>query len=397
MAEAKARASVQNDSSSTASVALGSESKNESSRSWEESGSLVLTKIERLRNLAPALSKLLADLVSQTSAQQSIVFIDDFYYIRTSDQAYVLDYLHQVCKGTNVWIKICGVGTRLRPYRDDDPPVGMEPENDIFRLSLDLTLEDFVTAKRFLEKVMDGILGSKGTVESFLSDTARDRIILASGGAVVRDYINLVDDALDIALRDKQKKDPGSSSFRIGAEHINTAASKRLDKKEEEDLAADAQEDHSSLRERWHHVLKFSRSKENTQFVLFRQDQLSETKWGAQVQQLQNLRLLHRITTAVPNTENWRGIKTVVVMIDLATAARQRLNQEVIPFWQGQAQMDRLRRAEWVYSPDFDRDELPSRTSSAKKKAPDTKAPTPTRDVGFQASLLDNGSGEDGR
>ncbi|WP_406105512.1 hypothetical protein [Micromonospora globbae] len=352
----------------------------ESSKSWAEAGSAEFTKIQRLRDLAPRLSKLLTRLVSETTAQRSIIFVDDFYYINTADQPHVLDYLHQVCKGTSVWIKVCGVGSRLRPYNDGNPPVGMEPGNDIFRLGLDVTLENFLPAKRFLERIVEGILAPLDfKITDVLSETARERIILASGGAVARDYINLIDDALDIALQQNQKKNEGTARFRIGTEDIMQAARNRLNKKEEEDLTTDAQENHNALRSRWQHVQKFARSKDNTQFVLFRQEDLTETTWGAEVQQLQNLRLLHRITTAVPNAANWRGVKTVVMMIDLASVARQRLNQEIIPFWKRQAEMDRLRRAEWVYSPDFDHVDAAELEKPAKKTA--KKRPSGTEEA----------------
>jgi hypothetical protein len=341
----------------------------ESSRSWSEGGADEFTKIQRLRDLAPRLSRLLSRLVSETTVRRSIIFIDDFYYINTTDQPAVLDYLHQVCKGTSVWIKVCGVGSRLKPYVDGNPPVGMEPANDIFRLVLDVTLEQFPAAKRFLEQVVEGILAPlEFKIEDVLSDVARERAILASGGAVARDYINLIDDALDIALQQNQRKSQGASRFRIGTEDIMQAARNRLNKKEEEDLTTDARENHTALRSRWQHVQKFARSM-GTQFVLFRQEDLTETPWGTEVQQLQNLRLLHRITTAVPNTGNWRGVKTVVVMIDLASVARQRLNQEISPFWKRQAEMDRLRRAEWVYSPDFEKADSSCGDNGTAKKA----------------------------
>jgi hypothetical protein len=50
------------------------------------------------------------------------------------------------------------VGSRLKLYVDGDPPIGMEPENDIWSLELDLTLEHFTLAKSFLEHILDGIL-----------------------------------------------------------------------------------------------------------------------------------------------------------------------------------------------------------------------------------------------
>ena len=76
------------------------------------------------------------------------------FYVPLRDHPYVLDYLHQVCKGTGIWLKVGGVGTRLRPYQDGDPPIGMQINHDIDRLALDVTLEEFNTAQAFPEKVL---------------------------------------------------------------------------------------------------------------------------------------------------------------------------------------------------------------------------------------------------
>ena len=95
------------------------------------------------------------------------------------------------------------------------------------------------------------------------------------------------------------------------------------------------------------------REQGNSAFVLFRQQDLDSATWGNEVRQLENLRLLHRIRDAVPNTPNWRGVKVVVYMVDLGQVAVQRLRTGIPTFWQGTAEFDKLRRAEWVYAPEW--------------------------------------------
>lgn len=80
----------------------------------------------------------------------TLVVLDDFYHIRLADQPEVLAYLHQVTKGLDISLKICGVKHRLNPFADGDPPVGMQPEHDAGTISLDITLERFEVAKRSL-------------------------------------------------------------------------------------------------------------------------------------------------------------------------------------------------------------------------------------------------------
>lgn len=89
--------------------------------------------------------------------------------------------------------------------------------------------------------------------------------------------------------------------------------------------------------------------KGRTAFILVRQEDIDKAEWGEEIRQLENLRLLHRIKDAVPNTANWRGVKCIVFMVDLGQVAHQRLRAGIPDFWSGAAEFDKLRRAEWIY------------------------------------------------
>jgi hypothetical protein len=331
-------------------------------RSRSSSAALLATaeyeelKIERLQQLASRLAAELTNLVRGAPTERAVVFIDDFYYVRLDDQADVLDYLQQVVKNTGIWLKVGGVGTRMRPFRDADPPVGMQPSQDIDPLTIDVTLSDFSTAERFLERMMDGILKpiDLSTARLF-TETARTRMVLACGGAVARDYVTLTGAAVDAAVErlSKQSAPTPDTLVTIQAEDVNLAARQRLNKKEDEELDQDAGPDAQRLKERWRDVCAFVREQGNSAFVLFRQQDLDTAAWGNEVRQLENLRLLHRIRDAVPNTPNWRGVKVVVYMVDLGQVAVQRLRTGIPTFWQGTAEFDKLRRAEWVYAPEW--------------------------------------------
>lgn len=313
-------------------------------------------KIQRLQQLAPRIAELLSALVARSTDHHVIIFIDDYYFVRLEDQPYVLDYLHQVCKSTGVWLKVGGVGSRLRPFVEGNPPVGMQPTQDIDRLALDITLDDFATAQRFLEDMLDGVLNPFGVKTAKLfTETSRARMVLACGGAVARDYITLTDAALDEAIERMSKSGTYSESatVNIQAADVHRAVRKRLNTKEEEELSIDAGTDAPKLSARWRDICEFTRESGDIAFVLVKQSDLDGTTWGKEVQQLESFRLLHRIKDTVPNTPNWRGIKTMAFMVDLAQVADQRLSTGIPEFWKGTAEFDKLRRAEWVYSPDW--------------------------------------------
>jgi len=313
-------------------------------------------KIERLQQLAPRIAGVLTRLVNHSSQQHAIVFIDDYYFVRLQDQPHVLDYLHQVCKSTGVWLKVGGVGSRLRPFVEGNPPIRMQSNQDLDWLALDVTLDDFATAQRFLEEMLEGVLSShKVTAAQLFTDTARSRMVLACGGAVARDYITLTDAALDEAV-ERMSKDgtyKDSAKVNIQSQDVHRAVRKRLNTKEEEEFSLDAGTDAPTLSVHWRDICDFTRESGDIAFVLIKQSDLESTGWGKEIQQLESLRLLHRIKDTVPNTPNWRGIKTMAFMVDLAQVADQRLRTGIPEFWKGTAEFDKLRRAEWVYSPDW--------------------------------------------
>lgn len=349
-------------SSTTAAAAaeMSGEAALRTSQSTTEMAQYEELKIERLQQMASALSVELTELVRRASQDRAVIFIDDFYYVRLEDQPSVLNYLQQVCKSTGIWLKVGGVGTRMRPFKDGDPPIGMQPRQDIDPLPLDVTLNEFGTAQRFLEAMLDGVVAPLGlATRELFTDGARSRMVLACGGAVARDYVTLTAAALDAAVERLNKKGAPAerTMITIKAEDVNLAARRRLNEKEEQDLNVDAGPDAARLKERWRDVCDFIREQGDTGFILIRQRDLDEAEWGEDIRQLENLRLLHRIRDAVPNTPNWRGVKTVVFMVDLGQVAIQRLRMGIPSFWESTSEFDKLRRAEWVYGPDW-RDRL---------------------------------------
>ena len=315
-------------------------------------------KEEILRDLLPAIAETL-ELDATASGYESIlVVLDDYYFVAKDSQPLVLDYLHGATKRNNIWLKIGSVRSRTHTFADGNPPLGMQPPHDLQHLSLDVGLEEFSTAKSFLESVTNGVLEPVGfKIRDVLSGTARERAVLVAGGAVARDYFDLLIAAVDAGWETNQRSKTASDSFIIGAEDVQVAAGLRLQRKMS-DLRNDAGREAPELQKRFDDLLRFVRDRE-TFFFLINRDSL-ETYWGRQIEELEDLRFVHRIMTTRPNTGSWRGVDTVVFMVDLAAIVEKRMRKAPVEFWKpGKA--DQLRRAEWIYAPDW--------TSKAKGSA----------------------------
>lgn len=343
-----------------------------------ESAQYEVLKIDRLKSLANDTSKLIGQIIQKSSNGSAVVFLDDYYFVPYDDQPFVLSYLHQVCKGTGIWLKVGGVGSRLKPYVDGNPPVGMEPSQDISEVALDVTLAEFNTAQRFLEAMLDGVIHPHVSTKDLFTEDARARMILACGGAVARDYITLTEGALDEAVERMSKGGDytDESIVKIWAVDIQSAVKKQMNIKEKEAFQRDAGSDASALSNRWNDICDFVRSTDDL-FILVPQADLEREPWGKEVQQLENLRLIHRIKDTIPNAKSWQGVKTMVFMIDLGQLPNVRLSKKIPQFWSSVADFNSLRRAAWVYTPDWRQDPTTALAPTANIASPPSVATSP--------------------
>ncbi|MER5744381.1 hypothetical protein ABT097_14055 [Streptomyces sp. NPDC002225] len=306
-------------------------------------------KEDFLRDLAPAIAQVLEKAARLEGRRSLLVVLDDFYFITKDRQPLVLDHLHGITKRSNVWLKIGSVQSRTHSFADGDPPLGMQPPHDLQYLSLDVGLADFGTAKAFLEEVANGVLASVGLkINDVLTPAARERAVLIAGGAVTRDYFDLLSAAADAGWESAQRGQNGDS-FMIGAEDVQSAAGLRLQRKQG-DLRSDAGRDAPALEARFADLVKFVRNRDTFFFLVSREHM--DTEWGREIVELEDLRFVHRILTTRPNTATWRGKDTDVFMVDIPALVTKRMRKAPVEFWKP-GKSDELRRAGWVYAPDW--------------------------------------------
>lgn len=325
------------------------------------------TKEDILRDFSPALACALDRSTGARCRGFLFLIIDDFYFIEKRAQPFVLDHLHGITKRSRVWLKIGSVHSRTRSFADGDPPVGMQPPNDLQHVSLDLGLSEYATAKGFLEQVADGVLEPIGlSIGGALTDTARSRAVQVAGGAVVRDYFDLVVGAADAAWESAQKKGRAQAKFRIGAEDIQEAA-KTIAERKIVDLRNDTGRDAPGLEERFRDIIGFVRERDSFYFSVRRED--LDAHWGRQIAELQDLRFVHKIMVTRPNTGSMRKRDVIVFMVDISALIDRRMQKAPVEFWKPR-QSDLLRKASLVYSPGW----LPSERGRKRRVTPRDRA-----------------------
>jgi hypothetical protein len=305
------------------------------------------TKMDGLVEAALLIRNVLGDAQKEI-AVPTLVVLDDFYHIPLNDQAQVLAYLHQVVKGLDISLKICAVQRLLRPFAPGHPPVGMEPEQDAGTISLDITLEQFDTARRFLERVLEGICAPLDIdIDRLLTEGGRERLVLASGG-VARDYISLVRRALRNATeRESHQFRPKN---RITAEDVAQAATALYEQKQDE-LKRDAEDEADRLRSRLSELVRFCVETHRTNVFLIETTKLQEEEWGKEVQALADLRFVHRVATLSTKRAAYAGRKFAAFTIDLSTWTSTRSEQiKPISFWEREGRQ-KIRDPNLIYTP----------------------------------------------
>ena len=306
------------------------------------------TKMEGLYASATQVREVIGLAMDQLSDTTGYIALDDFHHVPFTDQPKVLSYLHQVVKNIDVWLKIGAVRHRLNPFVEGDPPIGLQLGHDASALSLDVTLEQFDLAKRFLEDILAGVCDPLGIDPQVLAtDTGATRLVLASGG-VARDYLSLA----RIALRASNERVSYQARphNRITAEDVNEA-SKEISTQKEEDLLLDSGPNAENLRSRLDALAEFCLDVNQTNVFLVDATKLREQEWGRQIQALADLRLVHDIGALSVQTASYRGRAFRGFTLDLSTytvTRAERIRQ--IEFWTSEGRQS-ARRAALIYDP----------------------------------------------
>jgi hypothetical protein len=277
----------------------------------------------------------------------AFLLLDDLYHIRKSDQADVIDYLHRIAKGLNLWIKVGTIRHRSRWYTYSDPPRGMKLGDDAEEIDLDVTLEKYDLTKRFLLRILEQFARETGLkLDDVLTDGARDRLVLASGG-VARDFLTIFRRAIDVA-RERLARGESFRGEKIGAEDVNKAAGE-FDKFKREDFSRDAGKDEEKkLLEIFERVSDFCSADAKANCFLIDKDYNEPDVEN--IPDLVDLKFLHHVRSRVTVRERVNRLYDAY-MLDLSqyTGERARRNFEIVEFW-GQNAEDALRKSRYIFA-----------------------------------------------
>lgn len=280
-------------------------------------------ELESVKVLVPQLQQLLA-LLSEETQSPVFVFLDDVHYLPRDEVPIFLDKLHGATRDTRVWLKVAGIKHQMRWFVTN-PPVGLQTGHDALTINLDVTLQDPKRAKSFLQDVLSGYLDECDAKprRGFLSVTALDRLVLASGG-VPRDFSTLCAGALKSALQ-------RSKARAAGVQDVNEAAglaAKDKLQELEEDAAAALGSARAILRA-LNVVREYLLSEKQITFCLVDfLDKEQHPEEYALTQSLMDLRMLHLVHASLSDRDH-AGKRHEVYLLDLSQYTGARLKQKL--------------------------------------------------------------------
>jgi hypothetical protein len=276
----------------------------------------------------------------------AVLVLDDLYHIRRSDQAKVIDYFHRVAKGNKLWLKIGTIKHRTDWYIHGNPPIGLKLGDDASEVNLDLTLEQYRTSRKFLQLILEQLVGevTNFNVNELINTSAIDRLVVASGG-VARDFLGIFGKALIFA---RERGEGHHRGQKIGVEDVNKAAGE-YDPNKREEFKLDTDEDRVQLESEFQKIVGFCTEQAKCNVFLVHQKTDSVKK--ALIDQLVDLRLVHLVKSRVTTKSTKAGELFEAYMLDLSqyTAARKIHDMHLVDLSKDEAN-DEIRRNSLVYT-----------------------------------------------
>jgi hypothetical protein len=222
--------------------------------------------------------------------------VDDFYHLTRTDQPYVMDYLHRLCKDLPLYFKVASLRHASILYADrDGQPIGAQERHDYQPINIDFTLADLRRTEgqnRSIFHEFGRIAGMSGAeVDALFKGDGFRRLVLAGGG-VPRDCLSLFLEVLD-AVRGN------GGDGRIGKDDVRILSRSNFERRIEE-LKQDSEGREQDALIRGIYVLRrFCIDRKTNLFMISEQMMQQEDRIRDLVYRLLDYRIIHNAGSAL--------------------------------------------------------------------------------------------------
>lgn len=261
----------------------------------ERSFKLHKDKLQELDRWLPELKESIRTFfILSSNINYLILQIDDLYHLKRSDQAFVVDYIHRLCKDLPIFFKIATLRHASTLYLDrDGQPIGAQERHDYQPINIDYTFSDFPKTMKqnwsILEKFGKQAGLQAAQVEELFKGEGFARLVMAGGG-VPRDVLSLFLQLLNDVVAEHGK---------IGKDEVRQLSRQNFEQKIEElkQDSKDAEQD--DLIKGIYIIRQFCLDRKTNIFLVEERMLQQNDAWRALIYRLLDYRIIHNCATAL--------------------------------------------------------------------------------------------------
>lgn len=218
--------------------------------------------------------------------------VDDLYHLKRADQAFVVDYIHRLCKDLPIFFKIATIRHASTMYADrEGQPIGAQERHDYQPINIDYTFSDFTRTRSQNWKILKEYGQRAGMTEEDLESLFRgegfSRLVMAGGG-VPRDVLSLFLEGLS-----------ESEGNALGKDDVRVLSRSNLERRIEE-LKKDSHADEQDVLISGIYVLReFCLGKMTNVFLVPEKMLQKSDSWRNLFNRLADYRIIHQAGSAL--------------------------------------------------------------------------------------------------
>ncbi|MER2289333.1 hypothetical protein ABS770_13780 [Methylobacterium brachiatum] len=278
------------------SLKFGAKDERKAKAEVEQSFKIHREKLQELDRWLPQLKESIREFFALSPKTECIIIhIDDLYHLKRTDQAFVVDYIHRLCKDVPMFFKVATLRHASTLYADrDGQPIGIQERHDFQPINIDYTFGDFKKTvaqnSQILEQFGKSAGLTKSEILSLFKGEGFERLVMAGGG-VPRDVLSLFLEALsEVGV---------GSGNKIGKDEVRLMSRPNFERKIDElkqDSKGDEQDD---LIKGIYTIREFCMEKKTNLFLVQERMLQQNDEWKALFNRLLDYRIIHNCATAL--------------------------------------------------------------------------------------------------
>lgn len=317
----KAAIRIASPTSPVSSIDLSSENSDKQKMDIEKKYQQNENKLQQLNHNLPSYKEKIKEFFKISGKLRSVfIQLDDFYQLSRTDQPFVADYVHRLCKDTPLKFKIATLKHNSVLYIERNrQPIGIQERHDFQPVNIDFTFEEFDRTRSqnkgiFLEyAALAGMTNDE--FDGLFKGEGFTRLVLAGGG-VPRDclsfFLEVLNNVRSIDLNGK-----------IGKDDVRFLSRETFQRRIDE-LKQDSEgQDQESLLRGIHALREFCLTKKSNVFLVQENEIQKNDNFKALLYRLMDYRIIHSVASSITHKSK-TGSNFQALAIDIGCYAYMR-------------------------------------------------------------------------